>query len=193
MRQLIIARKDLGMLPGKLAAQVAHASMAFLANMIRENCAIVPLCDVLPTRYDDGERIIYKEPTINRMVKEAYERGERSVCCRRAGEPCKFDCEYAAHLRFDKETMEEWFDGLSIKTVCEAKNRNHLLKAATMAEELGLREGKDYFIVRDVCLTELTPEEVDEYGIGITLTCIGFRPLPDDLAHRISRKYQLYK
>ena len=29
MRQLIIARKDLNMSPGKLAAQVSHASMAF--------------------------------------------------------------------------------------------------------------------------------------------------------------------
>lgn len=30
MRQLIIARKDLNMSAGKLAAQVSHASMAFL-------------------------------------------------------------------------------------------------------------------------------------------------------------------
>ena len=36
MRQLIIARKDLNMSTGKLAAQVSHASMAFLSHMIRE-------------------------------------------------------------------------------------------------------------------------------------------------------------
>ena len=36
MRQLIIARKDLQMSPGKLAAQVAHASWAFLSNGIRK-------------------------------------------------------------------------------------------------------------------------------------------------------------
>ncbi len=36
MRQLIIARKDLNMSPGKLAAQVSHASMAFLSHMIHE-------------------------------------------------------------------------------------------------------------------------------------------------------------
>ena len=35
MRQLIIVRKDLNMSPGKLAAQVSHASMTFLSNMIR--------------------------------------------------------------------------------------------------------------------------------------------------------------
>ena len=39
MRQLIIARKDLQMSPGKLAAQVSHASMAFLSNLIRNSGA----------------------------------------------------------------------------------------------------------------------------------------------------------
>lgn len=34
MRQLIIARKDLQMSPGKLAAQCCHASLAFLADPI---------------------------------------------------------------------------------------------------------------------------------------------------------------
>lgn len=35
-KQLIIARKDLKMSPGKLAAQVSHASIAFLTNQIKE-------------------------------------------------------------------------------------------------------------------------------------------------------------
>ena len=63
----------------------------------------------------------------------------------------------------------------------------------TMAEELGLKEESDFFLIKDNCLTELEPEEYDEKGTGRTLTCIGFRPLPDDIAHQISRKYQLYK
>ena len=37
MRQLIIARKDLNMSPGKLAAQVSHGSIAFLSWFIRNN------------------------------------------------------------------------------------------------------------------------------------------------------------
>ena len=37
MKQVIIARKDLGMSAGKLAAQVSHGSMAFLSHMIRNS------------------------------------------------------------------------------------------------------------------------------------------------------------
>ena len=33
-KQLIIARRDLNMSPGKLAAQVSHASSAFLIEML---------------------------------------------------------------------------------------------------------------------------------------------------------------
>ena len=43
MRQIIIARKDLQMSPGKLAAQVSHASIAFISRLIRENAKIA-LC-----------------------------------------------------------------------------------------------------------------------------------------------------
>ncbi len=35
-KQVIIARKDLQMSPGKLAAQVSHASMCFLTNQIKK-------------------------------------------------------------------------------------------------------------------------------------------------------------
>lgn len=88
---------------------------------------------------------------------------------------------------------DEWICGIFTKTICEAKNRNQLMKAVAIARGLGLVENKDLFLIKDSCLTELTPEEIDENGVGRTLTCIGFRPLPDDVAHTISKKYQLYK
>jgi len=74
------------------------------------------------------------------------------------------------------------------KTICGAKNRGQLLRATDLAADLNLKEGEDYFLIKDMCFTELEPEDED----GTTLTCIGFRPLDDELAHTISKKYQLY-
>jgi len=148
MRQLIIARKDLDMSPGKLAAQVAHASWAFLSNIIR-----------------DGEHEVGSAD--NNWVQ--------------------------IPLILRKDIYDEWFCGIFTKTVCEAKNLKQLLKAKIIAEELGLKEGVDFFLIMDACLTELEPEMIDENGVGRTLTCIGFRPLDDETAWKISKKFQLYK
>ena len=145
MRQLIIARKDLNMSPGKLAAQVAHASFAFISNQIRSTPAIETMSG------------------------------------------------YNVSILLDKEIMDQWFKGIFTKTICEAKNKNQLLKAKVIAEGLGMVEGKDFFLIKDACNTELIPEEFDENGIGRTLTCIGFKPLPDEIAWKISKKFQLYK
>lgn len=152
MRQLIITRKDLNMSTGKLAAQVSHASMAFISHKILNAGTHKRLS------FDTGEI-------------EAYE----------------------IYMDIEPDVYEQWFSDIFTKTVCEAKNRNQLLKAVALAEELGLKENQDFFLIKDNCLTELEPEEVDENGVGRTFTCIGFRPLPDDVAHIISKKYQLFK
>ena len=139
MRQLIIARRDLEMSAGKLASQVAHASMAFIVNRLEV------------------------EPTL--------------------------DTEVEASFTMPVEVWTDWFNDSITKTVCAAKNRNQLMRAISLAEEQGLREGRDFFLIYDACYTELEPEEEN----GSTLTCIGFRPLPDEVAHKISKKYQLYR
>ena len=56
-----------------------------------------------------------------------------------------------------------------------------------MAEELGMKEGEAFFLIKDNCLTELEPEED-----GRTLTCIGFRPMDSETIDKIGKKYQLY-
>ena len=145
MRQVIIARKDLNMSAGKLAAQCCHASTLFLIRALQKGAR---------TRTEDTVGIYAEFPT---------------------------------------GVFDEWIDGPFVKTVCRAKNLNDLMKAVKLAEELGLKEDEDFFLVKDACLTELEPEEIDENGIGRTLTCIGFRPLPDELAHQISKKYQLFQ
>ena len=147
MRQLIVARKDLGMSPGKLAAQVAHASMAFVFRQLRD------------------------EPERTRRVEGGT----------------------ASEVFLEGETYDEWVCGIFTKTVCEARNRNQLLKAVSAAEGLGLAEGRDFFLIHDACLTEFEPESFDENGQGRVLTCVGFRPLSDDVAHQISRKFQLWR
>ena len=152
MRQVIIARKDLNMSPGKLAAQCCHASLAFLTSQMRDRSQMSKL-------YRDGEVVAYNP----------------------------------FGMIIEKDIYEEWISGIFTKTICEARNRNQLMKAVSIAQELGLKEGIDFFLIKDNCLTELEPEEVDENGVGRTLTCIGFKPLPDDIAHQISKKFQLYK
>ena len=158
MRQLIIARKDLNMSPGKLAAQCCHASIAFITSQLRDRSNVTEFA--VGTIDDSDEAVVTG---------------------------------YDAELYFDKETYDDWICVIFTKTICEAKNKNQLLKAVTIAQELGLKEGEDYFLIKDACLTELEPEEVDENGVGRVLTCIGFRPLEDNIAHTISKKFQLYK
>ena len=148
-KQVMIARKDINMSPGKLAAQVSHASMAFLTTMIQE----------------DWSKWISQN-------EETY---------------------YSVELKFEKDLFEQWICGTFTKTVLAAKNRNQLLKAKIMAEELGLQEGVDFFLIKDNCRTELEPEEIDENGVGRTLTCIGFKPMDADFIDKIGKKFQLYK
>ena len=98
------------------------------------------------------------------------------------------------HLLVDIECdiYDEWVKGIFTKIVCRAKNRNDLLKVVDVATSLCLTEDKDFFLIKDNCLTELEPEEVDENGVGRVLTCIGFKPLDDDTCKQLSKKYQLY-
>lgn len=62
-----------------------------------------------------------------------------------------------------------------------------------MALNLGLVENQDFGMINDACLTELTPELVDENGESRCTVGIWFKPLKDDVAHSISKKFQLYK
>ena len=91
-------------------------------------------------------------------------------------------------LAIEKELFDQWINGAFTKCVLRAKNRNNLLKAKEMAENLGMIEGKDFFLIRDNCYAELEPEDED----GRTLTCIGFRPMDSEVIDQIGKKYHLY-
>lgn len=143
-KQIIIARKDLNMSPGKLAAQVSHGSMAFLTTLMRENKP-----DILWEKNNLGTYIV------------------------------KFP--------FSKPIYDEWIKGEFTKCVLQAKNKNQLLKAKTIAESLNMKEGQDFFLIKDNCHTELEPEED-----GRTLTVIGFRPMESKIIDQIGKKFHLY-
>ena len=92
----------------------------------------------------------------------------------------------------DEDVLHNWIEGEFTKCVLQAKNKNQLLKAKTMAEELGMKEGEDFFCIYDSCRTELEPEFVDENGVGRVLTCIGFKPLEESYIDNIGKKFHLY-
>ena len=102
---------------------------------------------------------------------------------------CKW---YETSFALDKDLYEQWINGSFTKVVLQARNKNHLLKAKTMAEEMGMVEGEDFFLIKDNCLTELEPEEIDENDVGRTLTCIGFKPMDSEIIDKIGKKYHLY-
>ena len=131
-KQIIIARKDLNMSPGILAAQVSHGSMAFLSWFVRNNVDL------------DGH--------IDAWI--------------------------------DEDVLHNWIEGEFTKCVLQAKNKNQLLKAKTMAEELGMKEGEDFWLIKDNCHTELELEED-----GRTLTVISFKPMDSEIIDKIGRKY----
>lgn len=85
------------------------------------------------------------------------------------------------------QVSHNWIAEAETKVVCRAKNKNDLLKAVKIAEELGWEENKDYWLIYDACRTELERE-----GPKGTLTCIGFRPMEAEEIDKIGKKYQLY-
>lgn len=137
-KQLILVRRDLPMSPGKLAAQVSHASMAFLLSMIKQG-------HYWTSKY-----------------------------------------EYDSVLFINKELYDEWINGSMTKIVCGARNRSRLLKAIEKAKNLGMEEGRDFFLIHDVCRTELSPE-----GPEGTLTCVGFAPMEAEHIDQIGKEFHL--
>lgn len=113
----------------------------------------------------------------------------RIICKNVVGQVIRTNAYRTDCIDIEQDMYEQYINGSFVKTICEAKNKNHLLKAKTLANELGLVEDSDYGLIFDNCRTELEPEEEN----GTTLTGIWFKPLPDEVTHQISKKYQLYK
>lgn len=101
----------------------------------------------------------------------------------------KEDGKYKIEITLDACILDDYVNGIFTKTICQARNKNQLLRGKEIAKECGLIEGIDFGEINDKCLTELAPENED----GTTTVGLWFKPLEDEVAHKISKKYQLYK
>lgn len=182
---------------GKLAAQVSHGSMAFLTWMIRNNAtAIINEKSGRAWEYPDKPQY-YRHPDLNEFAEITRQNGKRLFYYKPSNPNNPYGTqvmcdhptikEYSTKFTIDKDLYEQWINGEFTKCVLQAKNKNQLLKAKTMAEELGMVEGKDFWLIKDNCHTELEPEED-----GRTLSVIGFRPMDSEVIDQIGRKYHLY-
>lgn len=186
-RRLFIIRKDLHLTAGKLAAMVGHCCEAYWTNLLK-NGDVEDLEYVwLPVETKDNPNywMLYRAPKVYEAAKAAHDRGEKSF--RYSNE--NSENKYLLKQKIDKDIWDNYVNGIFTKTICEAKNLNKLKTAEIFAKGLGLVEGIDYGYINDKCLTELEPENED----GTTTVGIWFRPLPDDFAHSISKKFPLYR
>ena len=110
---------------------------------------------------------------------KAYHKGVSSA---------KYDHQ-VCNVLIHEDIWDNYINGITKKTICECRNLAQLYKARDIAEELGLRENNGYGFINDVCLTEIKPENPD----GTCTVGMWFKPLEDELAHKISKKFQLYR
>lgn len=203
-KQVIVVNKELEMSKGKMAAQVSHASMAFLTRMIQKH-TIQRVKNRYPAwglawNRDFTEQTVcpqlYKREDLNKWAKEARERGEDCFYARPVDpnnpygklELCEGESYYETQMKIDKGLYEEWMGGIFTKVILSAKNEAQMKKIVEKAIECGMVEDEDFFCIRDACLTELTPDET-----GTRWTCIGFRPMESDKIDVVTKKLQLFK
>lgn len=193
MRRVFIIRKDLHLKSGKLVAMIGHLCEAYWTNFLKTYADLGCIKDNefvnLPAveTYGSGKTgpALYKHPDLYKLSKEAFDRGEKSFKVLEEN-PRKT---YSITVEVKKDIWENYVNSIFTKTVCECRNKNQLLKAAALAEELGLKENNDWGYINDRCLTDLKPENED----GTCTIGIWFAPLEDDIAHKISKKFQLYR
>lgn len=197
MRRLFIIRKDLNLAPGKLAAMVAHCAEGYWMNLLKTFAAMGAIedneFDYLPTETKDDPDYWrrYRHPLLYKEAEAAHERGEKYFKAPKDDGYSRPS--FTVSVEIPKDVWNDYVMGIFTKTICEAKNLNHLMKVVDIAKELNLVENLDYGFIDDMCLTDLTPEFTDENGNGRCRVGIWFKPLDDETSHKLSKKYQLYK
>ena len=184
MRRVFVIRKDLHLKPGKLAAMVSHCAEAYFTNMLK-------LGDVQDNEFDallsedpwrPGRPATYKHPDVCKKAEAAFKAGEKYFNVKK-----QFPKETVSiTVEIPKDIWNGYINDIFTKTICEARNLDNMKKRALpVIEELGLKEGVDYGYINDSCKTDLTPENPD----GTCTVGMWFKPLPDEDAHKISKKF----
>ena len=168
---------------------IGHCCEAYWTNMLKN--AVVKDNEFETLRaietYSNGTKgpMLYRHPAIYEAAKKAFEEGKEWFQYK--SENSRPTMTIA--LEIPKDIWNNYVNDIFTKTICECRNKNQLLKAETIAKELGLIEGKDYGFINDKCLTDLTPENED----GTCTVGMWFKPLDDEIAHKISKKFPLYR
>ncbi len=188
MRRVFVIRKDLHLKPGKLAAMVGHCCEAYFTNMLKSFPCVDNEFDTLLSEdpWCPGRPAIYKHSDVCKKAEEAFKAGEKYFKVRN-----QFPKDtVSVTVEIPKDIWEGYINDIFTKTICEAKNLNNLkTKVEPVVQELGLVEGVDWGYINDKCLTDLTPENPD----GTCTVGAWFKPLPDEDAFKISKKFKLYR
>lgn len=189
MRRVFIIRKDLHLSSGKLAAMLGHCCEAFWTNLLKRGKISDNEFSVLPCIGTNSNGDTFPEPYLNSEICEksisAFNSGLSSfIVPKECG-----DKTFSVEIKVQKDIWNEYVNGIFTKTICECRNLNQLKKAEQLAIENGLVKYEDYGFINDKCLTELKPENED----GTCTVGIWFKPLSDDIAHKISKKFPLYR
>ena len=167
---------------------VGHCAEAYFTNMLKAGQVEDNEFDMLLSEdpWHPGRPATYKHPDVCKKAEEAFKAGEKRFKVKKQFPKSTV----SITVEIPKDIWNDYINDIFTKTICEARNLDNMKKRALpVIEELGLKEGVDYGYINDSCKTDLTPENPD----GTCTIGMWFKPLPDEDAHKISKKFQLYR
>ena len=86
------------------------------------------------------------------------------------------------------DDLDAWAENNFTKILLGAKTKD-FYKLPMKFKEAGLRENRDFFIIHDLCNTELLPDE----GNTTCTIAIGLRPMKEEIVKPLVKRIQIYK
>lgn len=83
-----------------------------------------------------------------------------------------YDTGYNVSWFIPKDMFDNWINESFTKIVLAVDSEDEMNEVINNAIAADMKENSDYFVIRDNCLTELTPDET-----GTRMTAIGFKPM----------------